>query len=206
MLRKKVKSCKRCICAKSPNFPEIAPLINIETSRPLELVCLDFLSLETAVGGYNSILVVTDHFTRYACAYPSRNQEAKTVAKILCEEFVVHYGITERLHSDQGANFQGRVMTHLCKLLGIKKSRTTPYHPQGDGMTERFSKTLISMFKTLDPRNKPRWKEHVASLVHAYNCTQHESTRYSPFYLMFGRTPRLAIGVFLDTRRSIQQP
>ena len=196
-VEKKVKSCKRCICAKSPNLPEIAPLVNIETSRPLELVCLDFLSLETAVGGYDSILVVTDHFTRYACAYPTRNQEAKTVAKILCEEFVVHYGIPERLHSDQGANFQGRVMTHLCKLLGIKKSRTTPYHPQGDGMTERFNKTLISMLKTLDPQNKPRWKEHVASLVHAYNCTQHESTRYSPFYLMFGRTPRLAIDVFL---------
>lgn len=196
-IEQKVKSCKRCICAKSPNLPELAPLVNIETSRPLELVCLDFLSLETAVGGYDSILVVTDHFTRYACAYPTRNQEAKTVARILCEEYVVHYGIPERLHSDQGANFQGKVMTQLCKLLGINKSRTTPYHPPGNGMCERFNKTLISMLKTLDPRNKPRWKEHVASLVHAYNCTQHESTHYSPFYLMFGRTPRLAIDVFL---------
>lgn len=193
----KIKTCHRCICAKSPNLPEKAPLTNIITARPMELVCMDFLSLETAVGGYNSILVVTDHFTRYACAFPTRNQEARTVAKVLMEEYFVHYGIPERLHSDQGANFQGRVISHLCKLLGIKKSRTTPYHPQGDGMTERFNKTLISMLKTLDPSQKPRWREHVASLVHAYNCCRHESTQHTPFYLMFGRQPRLAIDVFL---------
>ena len=196
-IEQKVKTCKRCLCAKAPNLPDKAPLVNIVTSRPLELVCMDFMSLETAVGGYNSILVVTDHFTRYACAYPTRTQEAKTVAKILVEEFFVNYGIPERLHSDQGANFQGRVVTHLCKLLGITKSRTTPYHPEGDGMTERFNRTLISMLKTLDPAQKPRWKDHVSSLVHAYNCTRHESTNYSPFFLMFGRQPRLPVDVFL---------
>ena len=196
-IEQKLKTCHRCLCAKAPNLPERAPLVSIVTTRPMELVCMDFLSLETAVGGYQSILVVTDHFTRYACAFPTRNQEAKTVAKILVDEYFTHYGIPERLHSDQGANFQGRVITHLCKLLNIKKSRTTPYHPQGDGMTERFNKTLISMLKTLEPSQKPRWKEHVASLVHAYNCTRHESTQYSPFFLMFGRQPRLPIDIFL---------
>ena len=82
-------------------------------------------------------------------------------------------------------------------MLGIKKSRTTPYHPQGDGMTEQFNKTLISMLKTLDLIQKPRWKEHVTALVHAYNCTKHESNQYSTFYLMFGRQPRLPIDAFL---------
>ena len=158
---------------------------------------MDFMSLETAVGGYHSIVVLTDHFTRYSCAFLTRNQEARTVAKILVDEFFVHYGIPERLHSDQGANFQSKIVSHLCKMLGIKKSRTTPYHPQGDGMIEWFNKTLISMLKTLDPIQKPRWKEHVTALVHAYNCTKHESTQYSPFYLMFGRQPRLPINVFL---------
>ena len=156
----KVRTCKRCICATAPNLPEKAPLVSIITSRPMELVCMDFMSLETAVGGYHSILVLTDHFIRYACAFPTRNQEARTVAKILVDEFFVHYGIPERLHSDQGANFQSKIVAHLCKMLGIKKSRTTPYHPQGDGMTEQFNKTLISILKTLDPIQKPRWKEH----------------------------------------------
>ena len=125
--------------------------------------------------------------------FPARYQEARTVTKILIDDFFVHYGIPEQLHSDQGSNFQSKIVTHLCKMLGIKISCTTPYHPQGDGMTERFNKTLISMLKILDPMQKPRWKEHVTVLVHAYNCTKHESTQYS----LFGRQPRLPIDVFL---------
>lgn len=193
----KVRKCKRCICAKSPHLPERAPMVSINTTRPMELVCIDFMSLESSRGGYENILVVTDHFTRYAFACPTRNQEAKTVAKILMDQYFVHYGIPERLHSDQAANFQGRVITHLCSMLGIEKSRTTTYHPQGNGTTERFNSTLISMLKTLDPSQKVNWKEYVGSLVHAYNCTRNDSTGYSPFYLMFGRTPRLPIDIFL---------
>ena len=93
------------------------------------LVCMDIVSLETAVGGYHSVLVLIDHFTQYSCAFPARNQEARTVVKILVDEFFVHCGIPERLHSDQGANFQNKTVARLCKMLGIKKSRTTPYHP-----------------------------------------------------------------------------
>ena len=144
----KVKSCRTCICAKSPHLPQRAPLCNIMTTRPLELVCMDFLGLESY------ILVMTDHYTKYALAYPTRTQEAKTVAKILVEHFVVNYGIPERLHSDQGASFEGRVIKHLCKMLGMKKSRTTPYYPQGDGITERFNRTLLRMLRTLKEEEK----------------------------------------------------
>ena len=193
----KVRFCPRCICSKSPHLPERAPLVNIVTSRPLELLCIDFLSLERSKGGYMNILVATDHFTKYALAYPTRNQEAKTVARILVEHFIPHYGIPERIHSDQGGSFEGKVIHHLCKVLGVKKSRTTPYHPQGDGTTERYNRTLLSMLRSLNEEKKLEWKEHLAMLVHAYNATRHESTGYSPFFLMFGRRPRLAVDVFL---------
>ena len=143
-----IESCPRCLRAKAPHLPERAPLHSIVTTRPLELVCMDFVSLETSAGGYKHILVVTDHFTKYACAYPTRSQHASVVAKVLVEQFVVHYGIPERLHSDQGANFEGRVIRNLCNLLGMKKSRTSPYHLQGDGITERFNRTLLSMLST----------------------------------------------------------
>lgn len=194
---RKVKTCLTCICSKSPHLPQRAPLVNISTTRPLELVCMDFLSLEMSKGGFQNILVVTDHFTKYALAFPTRNQEARTVAKILFDQFIVHYGIPERLHSDMGANFESKVIKHLCALLGIKKSRTTPYHPQGDGVTERFNRTLLSMLKTLDSSHKANWKDHIAPLVHAYNCTRHATTLHTPFFLMFGRTPRLPVDLFL---------
>ncbi len=193
----KVRHCPRCICSKSPYIPDRAPLHSIVTSRPLELVCMDFLGLEQSKGGQKYVLVVTDHYTKYALAYSTKNQEAKTVAKILADDFILHYGIPERLHSDMGGSFEGKVIHHLCELLGIAKSKTTPYHPMGNGETERFNRSLISMLKTLETDEKIRWKDHLSSLVHAYNCTRHDSTGYSPFFLMFGRQPRLPVDIFL---------
>ena len=193
----KLKTCRRCLCAKAPHLPHRAPLVSIESSSPLELVCTDFVGLEESLGRYPNILVITDHFTKYSIAVPTRNQEAKTVAKILVDEFIVHYGIPKKLHSDQGGSFEAKVIHQICKLLGIKKSRTTAYHPEGNGITERYNRTLISMLKSLEPAKKVNWKAHLAPLCHAYNCTKHESTGYSPFYLMFGRAPRLPIDVFL---------
>lgn len=189
-----VKNCQRCIRAKTPTNVR-APLVGIQTSHPLELVCMDYLSLEPSKGGHHSILVITDHFTRYAQAIPTRNQTAKTTAEVLFNHFFVHYGIPRRLHSDMGQNFESQVIAELCRLTGMVKSRTTPYHPIGNGMTERFNRTLLSMLRTLNPDQKKDWKSYVSPLVHAYNCTRHESTNVSPFKLMFGREPRLPLDI-----------
>lgn len=84
-------------------------------------------------------------------------------------------------------------MKELCKITGVQKSRTTPYHPQGNGMTERFNSTLMNMLGTMDPSKKADWKDYVETMTHAYNCTVHESTGFSPYQLMFGRHPRLPV-------------
>ena len=82
---------------------------------------MDFVSLETSKGEYKYILVITDHYTKYALSIPTRNQEASTVARVLIDYFFIHYGILERFHSDQGGSFEGKVIHHLCELLGIYK-------------------------------------------------------------------------------------
>ena len=156
---------------------------------------MDYLTLETSTGGFQHILVLTDHFTRYAWAIPTKNQSAHTTADALMNNFILHYGFPKRLHSDQGANFEGKVIQQLCSISGIKKSRTTPYHPMGNGMTERFNRTLLEMLGTLEPDQKANWKRHVGPLVHAYNCTKHESTSFAPYFLMFGREPRLPVDI-----------
>ncbi|KAK3715795.1 hypothetical protein QZH41_001223 [Actinostola sp. cb2023] len=99
------------------------------------------------------------------------------------------------LHSDQGRNFESKVIQELCKIAGVQKSRTTPYHPMGNGMTERYNLTLLNMLGTLSDARKANWKDYVAPLVHAYNSTKHDSTGFSPFYLMFGREPRIPVDV-----------
>lgn len=187
----RIHRCERCI--KRKKEPEKAPLVNITTTQPMELICIDYLTLEPSKGGIQDILVITDHFTRYAQAIPTRNQTARTTAEALFNNFIVHYGIPGRIHSDQGPSFESKLIQELCHLTGIRKSRTTPYHPMGNGLTERFNRTLISMLGTLQPRQKTNWKAYVAPLVHAYNCTQHNATGHSPYFLMFGRHPRLPI-------------
>ncbi|XP_024120340.2 uncharacterized protein LOC112141437 [Oryzias melastigma] len=108
-VEKKVKTCSRCIRTKAR--PEkAAPLVNISTTRPLELLCMDFLSLEPDKSGTKDILVITDHFTKFAVAIPTPNQKARTVAKCMWENFMVHYGIPEKLHSDQGPDFESRTI------------------------------------------------------------------------------------------------
>ncbi|XP_024120881.1 uncharacterized protein K02A2.6 [Oryzias melastigma] len=192
-VEQKIKTCNRCIRRKAP--PErAAPLVNIKTSRPLELLCMDYLTLEPDQSNTKDILVLTDHFTKYAMAIPTANQKAKTVAKCLWENFIVHYGIPERLHTDQGPDFESHLIKELCDIAGIEKTRTTPYHPRGNPV-ERFNRTLLSMLGTLEPEQKRRWKEYVKPLVHAYNCTRNEVTGYTPYELMFGRSPRLPVDI-----------
>ena len=105
---KYIRNCPRCIRRKSKTSTP-AKLV-VDTTYPMDLVCMDFLSLEMSSGGYEHVLVITDHFTRYAQAIPSRNQTAKTTAKLIFDNFVGHYGFPARLHSDQGRNFESQVI------------------------------------------------------------------------------------------------
>ena len=195
-IKEKVRSCGRCIRRKS-NVSKSAELVNIESTSPMEIVCLDYLSLERSKEGYDNILVITDHFSRYAQAIPTRNQTAKTTARVLFDNFIVHYGFPARIHSDQGQNFLSKLILEECQIASVEKSRTTPYHPMGNRQVERFNQTLLQMLGTLEEGQKSDWKAHLPTLVHAYNATFHDSTGYSPYFLMFGRHPRLAVDAFL---------
>ena len=189
-----VKTCPRCLKFKA--IPERAELNIIDVTRPLELVHIDFLTIEAPKKDKDvNILVVTDHFTRYAQAYVTRSQTAPIVASTLWEKFFVHYGFPEKILSDQGRNFESNLIAELCKLVQIKKLRTTPYRPEGNGSCERFNRTLISMIGTLPEELKVHWPQHVSTLTHAYNCTRNNATGFSPYFLMYGRQPLLPIDI-----------
>ena len=201
-VRNHIRSCSRCLRFKQP--PELAPMEVTETSYPLELVHMDFLTIGSKRGPVNEInvLVVTDHFTRYAQCYITSNQKTRTVAETFYNGFLVHYGWPARLHSDQGGGFESFLIKDLCKIADVAKSRTTPYHPEGNAQAERFNQTLIKMLGTLDPEVKEKWQDWVLTVTHAYNCTRCESTGFSPYFLMFGRVPRIPV----DIEYGVTQP
>ena len=176
-IESRLRLCDRCIHRKTRPVPA-TELVSITTSAPMDLVCIDYLTLEPSKGGIENILVITDHFTRYAQAIPTRNQTARTTAKALFDHFFVHYGFPARLHSDKAQNFESKFIQQLCKIGGIKKTRTTPYHPMGNGQIERFNQTLLQMLGILENSQKTDWKSYVPALVHAYNATRHDTTGF----------------------------
>ena len=192
-------SCRKCKLRKS-RVPR-AELVPIQASRPMELVHLDYLCLEPCKGQVENVLVITDHFTRYAQAFPAKSQTAKVTAKVLWHNFICHYGFPEKFISDQGRNFESQLIADLCKLAKVKKIRTSPYHPMTNGQCERFNRTLCDMLGTLETEEKADWKAFLHTLTHAYNCTRNSSTGFSPFYLMFGRHPRLPVDVAFGIHR-----
>lgn len=194
-----VARCKRCIVSKSPEPEARAPLESIQTHSPLELVCIDFWSAENSNNSSVDVLVVTDHFTRLAHAFPFANQTAKQVAKRLWNDFFCVYGFPERIHSDRGSNFESQLIRDLLEIAHIHKSCTTAYHPAGNGSVEGFNRTLGSMLRALPPHEKNKWSQMINNLTFSYNCTSHETTGYAPFYLMFGRIPRLPVDVMFES-------
>ena len=142
-------------------------------------------------------MVITDHFTRYTQAYVTRTQTVQITARTLWDKFIVHYGLPEKILSEQGHNFESQLVAKLCKLMGTQKIWTSLYHPQTNGQCERFNSTLINMPGLLPPQKKSEWKNCIGTLVHAYNCTRNSATGFSSYYLMYRRQPHLPVDVTL---------
>ena len=144
--------------------------------------------LRCTTTGFKYILTFMDFATCYAEAVPLEKIEAETVADALCQIFT-RLGIPDEILSDQGSNFMSTLMAAVFNLLQVKHIHTSPYHPQTDGMLERFRATLKAMLRKTCPASK-EWDRWLPYACFAYRDTPHLATGFSPFEVMFGRQVR----------------
>ena len=204
-LLKAIANCGRCIQYEAKGqLPLMQPIICTE---PMELIHIDYIGMEVTVATdkkpvVKNVLVVVDHFTCYVQAFVTKNHTARTMARVLYNNYFSIFGFPQCLMSDQGTEFCGKVIAAMCSLLGVKKIRTTPYHPQTNGSAERVHQTLQHMIGKLDPEKRKKWSAHIGSIIIAYNSTRSLVTGYSPYYLMFGQKPQLPIDLLFPTCRT----
>ncbi len=190
------RACQTCASRKSPSRTRRAPLQSETAGFPLQRVAMDVLGpLPQTLSGNKYILVIGDYFTKWMEAFPMPNMEAITVAELLVNSFICRFGTPDQLHTDQGRNFEAKVIKEVCQLLGITKTRTTPYHPQSDGLVERFNRTLLNLLSMAASDNERNWDLQLPKIMLAYRTSVQESTRATPFQLMFGREVRLPVDV-----------
>ena len=201
------RSCKLCGQRKMPNPKPRAPLVSVQAGYPMQMVATDILGpLPESSSGNSYILVAADYFTRWVEAYPIPSQEAVVVARKLVNEMFCRFSPPEQLHSDQGRQFESHLLAEVCKLLGIQKTRTTPYHPQSDGLVERWNRTLLQSLATSVEDHPENWDEFVRQICMAYSTSVHPTTGFTPFYLMFGRQAKLPVELMYGTPETETMP
>ncbi|XP_032367401.1 uncharacterized protein LOC116686492 [Etheostoma spectabile] len=193
-VREWTAACPQCVCAKAGAEVKV-PLLPILTSYPFEVVGVDYLSLGRPEDRHPYILVITDLFSKYALAVPTRDQSANTTAQALYNHLIQTFGCPERILTDRGATFESSVMKELCQLYGCLKSRTTAYHPQGNGACERFNQTLLGLLNSLEEVSQAQWPSRLPALVQAYNNTLHSTTGMTPHFVGVWKTCQAARGL-----------
>ena len=185
------RGCLVCASRKSTGRSIRPPLTPIPVGGPFHRVGVDILQLPLTTEGNRYVVCFVDYLTKWVEAFAVADQRAETIVRLFVEEVACRHGVPEELLSDRGANFLSDLMHCVCEILGVEKINTSGYHPQTDGLVERFNSTLINMIsKSCEVQNHD-WDQHLPYLLFAYRSSVQESTRESPFCLLYGRDPRI---------------
>ena len=202
-----LKLCKKCKIFEGKN--PIPPLINITSAnQPMDLVHVDFIGREITVSRKRApviqkVLVVVNHFSLYIQVYKIEDKLAVSMTKCLYDNYFWHITFPQCIMSDQGTEFCNCIIELLCVYLGIKKIQTTPYHPQSNGAMEHLHQTIQQMLGKLEGKKWKHLPKHFGSVALAYDVTSSQVTRFSHYFLMFRRCPRLPVDLQFPTVREI---
>ncbi len=196
--------CRKCdICEWTKPGPGKgkSPLIQEISGIPFARIAFDLIvNLPASKEGNKVILVIVDLFTKHADAFPMKDWRAETIAHHLLSRWVVYHSVPSRLHSDRGPELVENVMSQMCEVLGIEKTRTTPYRPQSDGQSERTIKTVTGLLRAfVESHDDLDWDTHIPFVMMAYRATQHSSTGCSPQLMVYGQEMRLPVDLMYNS-------
>ena len=196
------KWCLACITCASRRVGRMArpPLTPIPVGGPFDRVGVDIIQFPLSYDGHQYAIVFMDYLTKWPEVFAIPDQTALTVARALVEGVISRHGVPSELLSDRGRNFLSGLMAEVYELMGIRKKSTTSYHPQSDGLVERFNRTLTDMLSKVVDKQGRDWDKHLPYVLFAYRACPQESTKESPFFLLYGRDPAL------PTEEALTQP
>lgn len=197
------QSCPQCQVTAPRRKGDRAPLISMPIiDTPFSRIAMDIVGpLERSSGGHRYILVVCDYATRYPEAFPLKKIKARQIVNCLIQLFS-RVGIPKEIITDQGTNFTSGLLRDVYSLLGIQGVKTSPYHPQTDGLVERFNKTLKSMLRKFVNDSGSDWDQWLPFLLFAYREVPQSSTGFSPFQLLYGHSVRGPLDVLREAWES----
>ena len=194
--------CRACkVCASRRVGQSIRPaLVPLPVGGAFDRVGVDVIQFIQSNAGNQYVVVFIDYLTKWVEAFPTKDQTALTIAQLLVEEVISRHGVPRELLSDRGAAFLSSLLKDVGRIMGLRKVNTTAYHPQGDGLVERFNRTLTDMLSKTVDRNGKNWDQCLPYVLFAYCTSMQASTQESPFHLLYGRDP------YLPTEQALSVP
>ena len=194
-----IMNCDKCLRAKRRHVINQLPRPVNVPSRPFQHIGVDVVGpFPTSQNGNVYILTVIDHFTRWAEAIPMTEQTTKYIANVIIKNIICRHGLFDVMTSDNGSVFVSELASYIYKELGIKRHRTTPHHPQSNGLPERFNGTLKQMLKIWCNEEQDNWDEYLPYAMFAYNTSYHTLLQETPFFLQHGRDPKLLSDIIIN--------
>ncbi|XP_036146770.1 uncharacterized protein K02A2.6-like [Monomorium pharaonis] len=199
-------SCKECVAKKGPLGKGKSPMEIYNVGAPFERIQVDILGpLPTSSFGNKYLLVVVDCFSKWPEDIPLKNKRASTVARSLVDQVFSRHGILLELHTDQRRNFECHLFKEMTLLLGIRKSRTTPLHPQSDGQVERQHRSILNYLAKFISENQKDWDRWISLYLLAYRSSKQEAIGMFPAEMYLGQDLRLPLDLLRGVSPSTKE-
>src|SRR5581483_8314409 len=191
-VRRYVRTCDECQKRGSNRRNE--PLHPIKVRLPFDRLRMDIVGPLPVTSRNNKYIVVaTEYLTKWPEARAIPDAKAASVVSFFYKDIVCQHGCPKEILTDRGSHFVNEMLDSLCEQLGSRHKLSTAYHPQTNGLVERFNRTLCETLAKFANDHKDDWDMYISSALFAYRTKRHNTTRHEPFYLMYGRDAVLPI-------------